>query len=309
MTSQSRKMAATIAEQGLDPDRGLNRQGSQEDTIKVLDLAVEYLQYRYGKKKIPRDDYTSLFLNILKARSRLGRPDGFEYTVPPPISPERGHNSNRVSLGLGYGEDGSFQEIRLRPAYHDLMDDDAGYTPGSQIQFCDTRMRYYFSGRKFDLEALHLIDIISLSERDSFFKPFSWKAQTGLIQKRRDDRDNHLVYYLSTGGGFAYRNRLLGLYYGMIESDLNVAGSFESNHALGGGASIGLHKHITGFWKAHLRGKALYYPAGDEHKTYELSLAQSLSLSPAHALTVELSRTKTFGVYETEAAFMWNLYF
>jgi hypothetical protein len=95
----------------------------------------------------------------------------------------------------------------------------------------------------------------------------------------------------------------------MIESDLNFGGSLESNHALGGGASLGLQKKITGFWNLHLYGKALYYPLGDEHKTYELSLAQNLALSPAHAFTLELSRTKTFGFYETEAAFMWNIYF
>ena len=309
MNSQSRKTAATIAEKGMDPDLLLNRDGSQEDKIKILDLSVEYIQYRYGKKKILRDDYTSLFLSILKARSTLGRPDGFAYAVPPPVSPEQGHNSGRVSLGLGYGEDRSFQEIRIRPAYHDLMDGDAGYVPGSQIQFCDTRVRYYVSERKLDLEAFHLIDIISLSERDSFFKPFSWKAQTGLMQKRRDDGDNHLIYYLSTGGGVAYQNRFLGLYYGMIESDLNVAGSFDSNHALGAGASIGLQKQIAGFWKLHLHGQALYYPVGDEHKAYYLSLAQNFALSTAHALTIELSRTKTFGFYETESAFMWHIYF
>ena len=309
MDSQSRKMAETIAEDGMEPALLLNQHGSQEDKIKSLDLAVEYLQYRYGKRKIPHDEYTSLFLSILKARSTLGRPDGLDYTVPPPLSPEQGHDSKRVSVGFGYGEDRSFQEVRIRPAYHDLMDDDAGYTPGSQIQFCDTRFRYYFSDRNLELEAFNLIDIISLSERDSFFKPFSWKAQTGLIQKRRDDGENHLIYYLSTGGGFAYRNRLLGLYYGMIESDLNFGGSLESNHALGGGASMGLQKKITGFWKLHLYGKALYYPLGDEHKTYELSLAQNLALSPAHAFTLELSRTKTFGFYETEAVFMWNIYF
>jgi len=309
MKSRSRKMAETIAANAMDPALLLNTHDSQEDKIKILDLAVEYLQYRYGKEKVSRDDYSSLFLSILTARSTLGRPEGLDYAVPRPTSPEKGHGSKRLSVGFGYGEDRSFQEIRLRPAYHDLMDDDAGYIPGSQIQFCDTRLRYYFSDRKFELEEFNLIDIISLSERDMFFKPFSWKAQTGLMQKRRDDGDNHLIYYLSTGGGFAYRNRFLGLYYGMMESDLNFGGSFESNHALGAGASMGLHKKITSFWKLHLHGKALYYPVGDEHKSYELSLAQNITLSPAHAFTAKLSRTKTFGFCETEAVFMWNIYF
>jgi hypothetical protein len=72
---------------------------------------------------------------------------------------------------------------------------------------------------------------------------------------------------------------------------------------------MGLQKQITGFWKLHLHGQALYYPVGDEHKAYDLSLAQNFALSPAHALTIELSRTKTFGFYETEAAFMWHVYF
>jgi hypothetical protein len=95
----------------------------------------------------------------------------------------------------------------------------------------------------------------------------------------------------------------------MIESDLNFGGSFASNHALGGGASMGLQKKITSFWKLHLHGKALYYPVGDEHKSYELTLAQNITLSPAHAFTAKLSRTKTFRFFETEAVIMWNIYF
>ena len=309
LNSQNRKTAKNIADDAMDPAVLLEQQGSREDKIRVLDLAVEYLQYSYVKKKFSRDDYTPLFLNILKERSTLGKPDGFNYAPPVPSSPEKGHGSNRLAVGYGYGEDKFFQEIRLRPAYHDLMDDDTGYTPGSQIQFCDIALRYYFSDRKFELEAFDLIDIISLSERDSFFKPFSWKAKTGLMQKRRGDGDNHLIYYLNTGGGIAYRNRFLGLYYGMIETDLNFAGSFDTNHALGAGASLGLEKKITDFWKMHLHGKALYYALGDEHKTYELSLAQNLTVSSAHAFTAKVSRKKTFGFYETEAALMWNIYF
>ena len=172
LNSQNRKTAKAIADNTMDPALLLGGQGAREDKIKVLDLAVEYLQYSYVKKKLQRDDYTPLFLNILKARSTLGKPDELDYAPPVPSSPEKGHGSSRLSLGYGYGEDRSFQEIRIRPAYHDLMDNNTGYTPGSQIQFCDTQLRYYFSDRKFELEAFHLIDIISLSERDFIFQAF-----------------------------------------------------------------------------------------------------------------------------------------
>ena len=121
--------------------------------------------------------------------------------------------------------------------------------------------------------------------------------------------DDHLIYQLNTGGGFAYSSKQLGLYYGMVEGDVNLSGSFKENYALGIGASAGLKKNITDRWTVLLEARSLYYGLGDEHKTYELSMKHNIALSAQRSLSWEVSRTRTFGIYETDVVFMWNLYF
>ena len=46
--------------------------------------------------------------------------------IPVPGRPDRGHGSNRFGLSAGWREDDFFLEARIRPAYHHLMDADAG---------------------------------------------------------------------------------------------------------------------------------------------------------------------------------------
>jgi len=58
-----------------------------------------------------------------------------------------------------------------------------------------------------------------------------------------------------------------------------------------------------------LEARSLYYGLGDEHKTFALSMKQNIALSAQRSFSWEVSRTKTFGIYETDAVFMWNLYF
>jgi hypothetical protein len=190
-----------------------------------------------------------------------------------------------------------------------LIDYAAGYDNGSHIQFLNTALRYYSEKDKFELKSLDVIDIISLSPRDLLFKPFSWKVKTGWRQTLLGDGDDHLIYQLNTGGGFAYSSKFLGLYYGMIEGDINLAGALKENYALGIGASIGTKRNFTEWWTLLLGAKALYYGLGDEHKTYELSMKHNFALSAQRSFSLEVSRTKTFGIYETDAVFMWNLYF
>ncbi|MCK7512713.1 MAG: hypothetical protein MZV70_57560 [Desulfobacterales bacterium] len=86
-----------------------------------------------------------------------------------PVRPDKGHRSNRIALGAGFKRNEIFEEIRLRPAYHHLMDDDDGYVQGAHLVFADIALRYYPSEQRLYLESLDLIDIISLIPRDNFF--------------------------------------------------------------------------------------------------------------------------------------------
>src|SRR5208283_4030733 len=138
------------------------------------------------------------------------------------------------------------------PAYHDLLDPDDGYVEGAQINFMEVRGRYYFRENSLILQRLRFIDIISLAPRDAFFKPVSWKVNTGIDREIMPNGQEQLLYRLNPGGGFAYPTSLLGISYLMGETDLNVSDKLQDKFAFGIGVSAGFLKNVTERWKTNL---------------------------------------------------------
>jgi uncharacterized protein DUF4105 len=308
----SKDAALNVANREMDPENiPVDDKGEK---VKILDLDAEMIQYKFAKKKLTKDEYLKQFLAVLNARTVLGKADDESYNIPDPPKPEEGHRSARLSVGLGLKNnsilhDTVFQEIKLRPAYHDLLDNDKGYVEGSQIVFADIAARYYFEDNKFKLQSLDLIDIVSLYPLDEFFKSFSWKISTGFEQELLAHGKEHLIYRVNPGGGIALKNKILGLCYLLFEGDLNVSDKFVHYYAFGVGPSAGVIKTVNEFWKASLTGKALFYELGDKHQSYKVTLAQNFALSANNSLQIHLSGEKTFHTYQTEIKCNWNIYF
>jgi hypothetical protein len=304
-----RKMAVSMAKGDLEPERILEHTLSNEEKIRVCDLASEYLQYQYTKKDLAKKPYLDRFLKTLRVRSLLGEPDEDRYGISTPPRPDEGHHSNRFSLGIGIKEDNLFQEVKYRPAYHDLLDNEKGYIEGSQIVFANTALRYYSCDKRLELENLDFIDIVSISPRDEFFRSISWKIKTGLAQKVLEDGEDHLIYEVNPGGGLAFKNDFLGLWYLMVEADLNLGGALDERYAAGIGASTGFIKDLSDFWKIHFFARDISYGLGDMHNAFEAALLQSFTITTNTSFTAEISRSKTHHFYQTEAKVYWNFFF
>lgn len=302
-------MALRIVRGEIAPDNLGVMQTSEEEKIKTLELAAEFIQYKYSRREIDKDTYQRLFISSLKARSQLGTPANDLYTIAVPLSPEHGHSSSRFGAGLGYRKTSAFSEINWRGAYHDLLDSEEGYVDGYQINFFDVSMRYYYDDNKLQLKKLHLIDILSASPRDLFLKPISWKVKTGFTQKNNKDGEEHLVYQLNPGGGFAYKLDSIGLFYGLLEADLNVGGAYKDNYVLGAGPQIGVIRKITDFWKFNLTAETIYYELGDSFQENKASIVQTFSLNQNNSFNVSVSWEKVADHELSEVALNWNYYF
>ena len=279
-----------------------------QERREILDLAIETIQYRYSKEEISKEDYLKLFLGTLKARSQLGTLDGDPYPIPEPIPPHEGHLSSRFSLGTGIQKDRVFQEIRYRPAYHDLSDPDEGYLEGSQIVFANTVLRRQEDG-SVRLENFDLIDLASLSPRDSFFKPFSFKIKTGLTQKGSSEEGDHLICRLNAGIGFAFRNERLGIYYGLVEADVHAGNGYGKGYTLAGGLQAGVINTMTRFWKVNLSAEILNYEIGDRFQEKNVSLIQTFRINRNNSLSVSTRWEKVSESEHSEAILDWNHYF
>ena len=279
------------------------------EKIKVLDLASELIQYGYNEKELTKEEYQREFLNVLMARSRLGSPGDDDYRIQVPLQPEEGHGSSRLTVGLGLKGGDFYQETRYRAAQHELSDPSGGYIEGSEIVFFSMTVRNIPADGGVRLEGLDIINIVSISPRDRFFKPTSWKVKTGFLQKTMADGDENLIYHLNPGGGFAFKNDKLGLYYFMVETDLNAGGGYKDSYSLGIGPSLGVIREITKFWKMNLFTNAFYYELGDNHKAYKVSAQQVVRLSRNNSLNLDLSWIRDFDVEQNDIKLNWNIYF
>lgn len=308
MAGASQKVSIEVAGGKKSPQSVLEMGIAPEEKAKILDLSAELLQYKYSRKQISKDDYLKLFLPTLNARSTLGTPDPASDAIPPPVAPEKGHLPGKFSFGPGYRDDSAFMEIGWRAAYHDLLDPDDGYIEGAQVNFFDLRGRYYFKEDSLRLESLRFIDIVSLSPWNTFFKPVSWKVNTGFDRKILSDGEQHLIYRVNPGGGFAYKTPFLGLSYIMLETDVNLSDRLKHDYSVGFGVSAGVFKNIGDSWKINLSAQSLYYEIGDEHRSMKASLATNYKITTDSGLTLTVSREKTFDYYQSEMKLLWNLY-
>jgi len=275
--------------------------------MRILDVAIETTEFRYYRKELDQAAYQQRSLELLRARSRLGRATDDYLGLADPGRPEHGHGSNRLAFGLGVRDNDWYQELRLRPAYHNLLDADRGYLAGSQIDFANLALRYYPERRQLALQALDLIDIVSLSPRHAFFRPVSWKVSTGFHQRQFADDDDHLVYRLNPGGGFTWGNDR-AMVHTLLETDALLSGRFRDGFALGIGASGGFLVTPAPAWKLHLQARQLWYELGEPHRGLEVSFKQNWQLDENLSLVFELSRERIFGRYSTDGTVLINYY-
>lgn len=173
----------------------------------VLELAYDYLQYRFNSGELERGPVASRSIDLLRARSALPADAASVDPVPAPqIRPEQGHATARLALQAGQYDGREYAQLRLRPAFHDLLDPEEGYVPGAQIDFFDIAARYYADEDRWQLQEFRALDIVSLTPRDDFFRPMSWRVAAGAFRMPLlGFEDPELFAAVHAGYGPSYR--------------------------------------------------------------------------------------------------------
>lgn len=300
LNPDARERAHAIA-RGSSPDSAENKdRHSREEGRQVLDLAAEYLQYLYSRKEVEQGQFQGRFLQILRQRSTLGPGEIDAGKVPDPPQPEEGHKSIKITAGAGVRDDRPFTEFSWRPAYHDLLDPEAGYTKGAQINFMSVVGRYFPEDNSLILQSVRPVDIVSLAPRDLFFQPISWKVNGGVDREIFRDGSDKLILRLNTGGGLAWELSGIGTFYSFAEVEFKGSDRFREKIAFGAGVSAGLQGKFTDVWSYHLEGRALGF-AIENHQKYSAGLDQQFSLSKNSGIKLKLLWERSFDYDKGEA--------
>lgn len=263
----------------------------------VLDAYLDYAQYQTMKRERTAEVIDKKTREVLLARSRLDDlPAASPSILPLSTPPELGHGSARVRIGMGQNQDEFFEEISIRPAYHDLLAKETGYAKDSQILFFEATARYYDETKRARLDQFKVIDIISLTPYDPLFRKKSWRLSLGLDTLRDPDCSYCHSFKGNYGIGFAYRgpaqlefNEAPLLLYTLLQVEGELSGRLNPDYRLGGGAVIGAILDAGDRWRIHLAGSYLNFPLGHQSDYYKIGLDQRYLISRNIDIRVELS--------------------
>lgn len=304
--------ALAVAQGKAEPAEVAGQHGTTESEGRVLDLAAECIQYRYAKQELGKEAYTARFLKTLTVRSRLGPPADLEREIPVPVEPTQGHRPNKVSLSCGvrdFEEAGVFQDLRYRPTYHELLDPEEGYVDGAQIVFLDTTVRLYDTSGRVRFQGLDLVNIHSVAVRDAFFKPVSWKVNTGLTREDTPRKEQALLYELNAGGGMSFGKPLGGVVSFMVDADIRAGEGLDDHYSLGLGGSLEVLQRLGRFWKIRLHARPVYCGPAGAYLKVGFGCSQRFRLGANSTLELEYAGLKLPGDLSSELKASWNLFF
>ena len=285
----------------------------------VLGVAYDYVRFAYVTRRKTEEETASPSRRILVARSQVdvvGQPGP---PVPvPAVRPDEGHGTARVALGGGVRDDRGYVELRVRPAFHDLLDPQGGYTAGAMIDFFDVAGRVYPDNGDVRLQELTLLDIVSVSPWDRFFHPISWTVGVGsttrLLPRNTDDSDAPLVdrYVgrVTGGGGVAIDPWPQALAYTFATAAFDAGEGLTPAYATGPGAAAGVYfGPASDRWRGHLYGEMTGYAVGDASVASRVGGAARLTLTRHMALEAGASWDRDFDRNWLDASVYWNIYF
>lgn len=266
----------------------------KERQAAVLETANVYLDFLTHAGKIEPQDADIRRRDIQVARAKLGPMNPWPPQIPRPVAPNEGHKTLRLGAGFGLQKDSSFNEVAIRGALQDLLDDPGGYLPDSRLEMLNLRVRINNRDAKAYLREADLFHVMALNPYDDWLIRPSWEVGTGIQQAEelRPPPADALYYELHAAGGMSFTSGLLKreVFYLLAQADSGFGGVFDAGYRLGGGVKGGLTAELASRWRVQVEAKALGYGLGDRRTSNSLSVEQIFQISRDVALRLELLR-------------------
>lgn len=260
---------------------------------RALELAERHATYIGAVQGLGEAVVQPRRMAILAERARL--PVLPSQEPPRPIPPQAGHDTARVDFWAGRRDGRAAWRLGWRPAYHDLMDPEAGFQRGAQIQFFSLDLTGE-AGHAARLERLTPVDIVSLTPRDRLLGATSWKVSFGLTRAfGRPGAVAPLVAQINAGPGLAWEigARRHAMAYALMDNQFNAARrdtevADTGRFALGSGLQLGLLIDPAEGWRLQLDTRARWFLASQpRERSASLKLRRSLGRSDQLMLQCE----------------------
>ena len=255
----------------------------------LLDLASDYLRYRIETTDSPPPELKERNRAVLAARSQLRIPSQEFTVVPFAKQPELGHKTARATVGAGWRNNDTFEEVAVRAAYHDLLDPEVGYTPDAQIEIASLAIRHYNRADQTRIERATFANVLSLSPIDSVFHAPSWNINVGMNTIRFGSCQLCSNGVINGGIGGAIESRWLKreVFFVFAEAEGDYSKAYEPDYRIGGGGTIGMLADVTDRWKIMATGTYLKFALGDKSDDTRWFVGSRYTLAQNWALRLE----------------------
>lgn len=175
------------------------------EQAQILDLSLGILEYQRNQASEQEAAPLGRFqLQLAGLRSQVDVPSQYAPALPPRQSPDEGHDSFRMGLALGQVNGTSYGQLNVRGGYHDSLDPQVGFAPGSSSKMGDLYLR--LNAKQIRFERLDLFDVFSPSERTAWYRPLTLKVNAGLRREvQRNDTLSPTAFRVEVAAGEGYR--------------------------------------------------------------------------------------------------------
>jgi hypothetical protein len=255
----------------------------------ILDVTSDYLRYRSETDKSHASVYKEQNRAVLAARSALRIPSEDLKIDPFSKQPDLGHGTSRASVGAGWRNNDTFEELAIRAAYHDLLDPEIGHTRDAQVEIASVSVRHYNRADQTRVEQATLVNMMLLSPMDSLFHGLSWKINAGMNTIRFGSCQLCSNGVLNGGIGAAKESHWLKreVVFAFAEAEANYSHAYQEDYRVGGGGTVGLLTDLTDRWKLMASGTYLRYALGDKSDDFRWFVGSRYTLAQNWALRLE----------------------
>lgn len=233
----------------------------EESSAKILDVAIEYIDYKYAKEilleKGPKYEWKQ---KLLIARSQNSK-KGAELKILPPKEeePQLSHPPGKIKLMVAKMEHQDDLNFRFshRFALHDFTDPVIGSPKLSSINFFKVDLEA--SKKALKLESFTAVEVASFNPWGSYFYPMSLYGTIDYSKDKMNLCSGCRVFKgtIASGPSWSFFNdRLIPFIF--LSSDLLYATSFKKEFDINAGLYTGVILRVTDWVSAFARYKKGY---------------------------------------------------
>ena len=294
---KNRQLVKDLSLGNIEPQEVIDKEIPTPQKQLIFEAALELSEYNLIENLLTQEKYLTIFYQLSKARASLKQ--GQKLSVDSPENPLEGHRQLKLSLQTQFKDNGFSNIFGIRPAYHSLEDIDIGFLKGTEIKFLELFAQQ--KDKNFSLKEFTVLSIASISQRDDFFTPLSWRTHFAFD---RNTLDEELTFNGSIGAGVSW-NITSSENYFYYFIDGGVYDNSKTTSSVGN--SIGIVLYPQAKFKTNIELTQKLYNNSDTQTLGNLT--QSYQISKNLALQIKYEHTQRYQQDNNTITAGLNLFF